>query len=66
MMTKENAKRRERDISAIRHPFGNGMTTRFLRALPAFKVVDDLPEHLRELLDRLENAERERTSDGRA
>lgn len=41
----------------IKRQFGEEATTRFLRTLPAFKVVSDLPEHLRQLLERLEETE---------
>ncbi len=47
-------KRLARDI---RHQASDRVTRRFLRTLPAFKVVTDMPEHLRSLLDQLEDVE---------
>jgi len=43
--------------SQIRRQAGDRATRRFLSSLPAFKVVAELPEHLRLLLARLEQAE---------
>ncbi len=54
----ENAgERHHRLASDIRRQFGERSTVRFLHALPAFKVVDDIPGHLRTLLDKLEETE---------
>ncbi|WP_315925135.1 hypothetical protein [Mesorhizobium sp. SP-1A] len=41
----------------IRRQATDRMTRRFLRGMPAFKVVSDLPEHMKTLLERLENVE---------
>jgi len=59
MTTQQNAKRRERHSGPKRHSFGDRSTTRFLRTLPTFRVVHELPDHLNELLKRLEEAERD-------
>lgn len=44
--------------SDIRRQFGERSTARFLNALPAFKVVDDVPGPLKILLKRLEETEK--------
>lgn len=59
MMTQEDANRPERHTGPNRHLFSNRMTTRLLHKLPSFGVVEELPEHLSNLLERLESAERE-------
>jgi hypothetical protein len=61
MTTQQNGKRRECHTGSKRHPFGDRTTTRFLRTLPSFRVVHDLPDHLSELLKRLEQAEQSET-----
>lgn len=48
----------------IRRQAGDHATRRFLRSLPTFRVVSDLPDHLRQLLDRLERAENGQGSRG--
>ncbi len=60
MMTQQDAKRPERPAGPSRHPLTDRMTARFLRNLPAFKVVDEIPAHLRALLKQLEEAEENR------
>jgi metal-dependent amidase/aminoacylase/carboxypeptidase family protein len=52
-----NDERRERLAAGIRRQFGTEATTRFLRALPAFRTEDDIPDRFRELLDRLDGIE---------
>lgn len=52
-----NAQRQERLASDIHRQFGADQTRRFLRTLPAFQVVTDIPEHLRDLLERLKERE---------
>ena len=49
--------RRERLAAGIRRQFGTEATTRFLRALPAFRTENDIPDRFRELLDRLDGIE---------
>ena len=56
-MTRANSQQRQQLARDIRHQFSDRATTRFLRAMPTFKVVTDLPEHLRELLDNLQASE---------
>lgn len=56
-MTRANSQQGQQLARDIRRQFGNGATTRFLHALPTFKVVTDLPEHMRDLLDRLQASE---------
>jgi hypothetical protein len=56
-MTRRTGERQESLATDIRRQLGEKSTTRFLHALPAFKVVDDIPNHLRTLLVRLEEAE---------
>lgn len=41
----------------IRRQAGDRATRRFLRSLPSFKVVTELPEHLRNLLEQLESVD---------
>lgn len=65
MMTQDEATRRERYTGSGKHPFGDRMTARLLRTLPAFRVVHDIPDHLGDLLRRLEEAERESSPVGR-
>ena len=56
-MARNTADRHERLAPDIRRQFGERSTRRFLHAMPAFKVVDEIPRHLRALLDRLEETE---------
>ena len=56
-MTGNKRDRREELAADIKRKMGTEATKRFLRTLPAFRLQADLPEHLRELLDRLEGAE---------
>jgi hypothetical protein len=44
----------------IRKQFGSAGTTRYLRALPGFKVERRIPQRLRKLLTELERTEDER------
>lgn len=48
---------RERLCDGIRREMGGEMTTRFLRSLPLFRTVETLPDHFRDLLDRLDECE---------
>lgn len=56
-MTRNTGEKHDSLALDIRRQFGERSTARFLHALPAFKVVDDIPGHLRTLLDRLEETE---------
>ncbi|WP_192183406.1 hypothetical protein [Mesorhizobium amorphae] len=56
-MTGNKRDRREELAADIKRQVGTETTKRFLRTLPAFRLQPDLPEHLRELLDRLDGAE---------
>ncbi|MGX9181531.1 hypothetical protein [Mesorhizobium sp. BHbdii] len=54
---RNNDERRERLAAGIRRQFGSEATMRFLRALPAFRTENDIPDRFRELLDRLDGIE---------
>jgi hypothetical protein len=56
-MTGNNGDRRAELAADIRRQFGSEATMRFLRTLPAFRLESDIPEHFRELLDRLDGIE---------
>lgn len=57
---------RQTDLASdIRRQFGKRSTARFLNALPAFKVVDDIPAPLKDLLERLEETEEVETAPSR-
>jgi hypothetical protein len=56
-MIRNTGERHERLSSEIRRQFGERSTTRFMHTLPAFKVVDHMPAHLKALLDQLEKTE---------
>jgi hypothetical protein len=56
-MTRNTGERHDSLARDIRRQFGDRSTTRFLHALPAFKVVDHIPGHLKALLDKLEETE---------
>ncbi|MEP6568021.1 MAG: hypothetical protein ABJB10_23025 [Mesorhizobium sp.] len=57
MMTRNNGDRRENQAANMRRQFSTEATTRFLRTLPAFRTEADIPDHFRELLDRLDGVE---------
>ncbi len=56
-MARNIAERQDRLAADIRRQFTDRSTKRFLRAMPTFRVVDDIPDHLKELLDQLEASE---------
>lgn len=64
-MTRTKAEDRDRLASDIRRQIADPSTTRCLRALPAFRAVEDLPDHLKVLLDRLDARERQPQHGGR-
>lgn len=53
---KQNSKREEL-AADIRRELHGRKTTRFLRTMPAFKITAEMPDYLRQLLDRLEECE---------
>lgn len=57
MMTRNNGDRREGLAADIKRHLSTEATTRFLRTLPAFRTEADIPDHFRELLDRLDGVE---------
>ncbi len=53
-----NAHEREGRVAAeIRRQIGDNTSRRLARAVPSFRVVSDIPDHLRELLERLDGME---------
>ena len=52
-MSRNTAETQEKLATDIRRQFGDRSLTRFLGAMPTYKVVSDLPHHMKELLDRL-------------
>ena len=56
-MTGNNGNRSDELAADIRRQFGTEATTRFLRTLPSFRTEADIPEHFRDLLDRLDGIE---------
>ena len=61
-MSRNTAETQEKLATDIRRQFGDRSLTRFLGAMPTYKVVSDLPHHMKELLDRLEASEREQAN----
>jgi hypothetical protein len=62
---RNNDERRERLAAGIRRQFGTEATMRFLRALPAFRTENDIPDRFKELLDRLDGIESSVAAGGR-
>ncbi|TIS98885.1 MAG: hypothetical protein E5W72_08485 [Mesorhizobium sp.] len=60
-----NDERRKRLAAGIRSQFGTEATMRFLRALPAFRTENDIPDRFKELLDRLDGIESSVAAGGR-
>ncbi|RUZ71333.1 hypothetical protein EN943_34005 [Mesorhizobium sp. M7A.F.Ca.US.006.01.1.1] len=58
MMTRNMGEKAEVLAIEVRRQLGGEAMTRFLRTLPAFRTEADIPDRLRELLDRLDGAER--------
>ncbi|MET3661819.1 hypothetical protein [Aquamicrobium ahrensii] len=48
---------RQKLATTIRRQAGSHATRGLLRSMPTFKVVKEMPEHLENLLDRLESSE---------
>ncbi|MET2830261.1 hypothetical protein [Mesorhizobium shangrilense] len=63
MMTRKNGERPEGLAADIRRQMSAEATKRFLRNLPAFRADNDIPEHFRELLNRLDSIENMVASD---
>ena len=49
----------------IRRQVGTETTKRLLRTLPGFRVEKEVPEHLNDLLDRLDNVEMKKAGGAR-
>ncbi|AZO66165.1 hypothetical protein LRP31_08720 [Mesorhizobium mediterraneum] len=62
---RNNDERRERLAAGIRRQFGTEATMGFLRALPAFRMENDIPDRFKELLDRLDGIESSVAAGGR-
>ncbi|PLP56436.1 hypothetical protein CYK37_25455 [Mesorhizobium loti] len=56
-MSRTNAIKRDQLPTQIRRQFSDRSNQRFLHSLPTFKVVNEIPEPLRTLLERLETQE---------
>ena len=53
-----NNDNRRADLAAdIRRQMGTEATKRFLRAIPEFRLQEETPKQLKDLLDRLENVQ---------
>lgn len=57
MMSRRNGEKRDGLAADIRRQLGTEATKRFLRTLPAFRTESDIPDRLKELLDRLDGVE---------
>ena len=57
MMTRNNGERPEGLAADIRRQMSTEATKRFLSNLSAFQADNDIPDHFRELLDRLDRVE---------
>jgi hypothetical protein len=62
-MNHRNWERKQAMDSSIRRLIGSDANRSYLRALPAFRVEKNLPSNLTALLDRLERAEEQRSSE---
>jgi len=58
MMTRNKAEKTEGVAAEVRRQFGAEATRRFLHTLPAFRTEVGIPDHLGELLDRLDGVEK--------
>lgn len=56
-MSRTNAVKHDPLTTQIRRQFSDRSNQRFLHSLPTFKVVNELPEPLRTLLERLDAQE---------
>jgi hypothetical protein len=57
-MNGNKSKRHAKLAADIRRQVGSEATKRLLRALPPFRLEKDMPKRLRDLLDRLDRADR--------
>jgi hypothetical protein len=64
-MSRNDGERREGLSADIRRQLGTQATMHFLRTLPAFHTEPDIPDRLRELLDRLDAMETGMAGGGR-
>ena len=64
-MKHPNWERKQAMDSSIRRLIGSDANRSYLRALPAFRVETKLPTNLAALLEKLERAEKRRSSDRR-
>ncbi|OQM76157.1 hypothetical protein [Manganibacter manganicus] len=64
-MAGSSANKHDRLSAEIRRQFGDEATSRFVQTLPTFKVVADIPEHMRTLLKKLQYAEETSDCNGR-
>ncbi|MER8971459.1 hypothetical protein [Mesorhizobium sp. M0800] len=65
MMPRRNGEKRVGLAADIRRQLGTEATKRFLRTLPAFRTESDIPDRLKELLDRLDGVEAKVVAGGR-
>ncbi|MER8404211.1 MULTISPECIES: hypothetical protein [unclassified Mesorhizobium] len=65
MMPRRNGEKRDGLAGDIRRQLGTEATKRFLRTLPAFRTESDIPDRLKELLDRLDGVEAKVVAGGR-
>ncbi|MER8417378.1 hypothetical protein [Mesorhizobium sp. M1329] len=65
MMPRRNGEKRDGLAADIRRQLGTEATKRFLRTLPAFRTESDIPDRLKELLDRLDGVEAKVVAGGR-
>jgi hypothetical protein len=61
MMARNTANRQDKLAADIRRQIGDRSLTRFLGAMPTYKVVNDIPRHMQDLLEQLEASERRQT-----
>ncbi|MER8875538.1 hypothetical protein [Mesorhizobium sp. M0684] len=65
MMPRRNGEKRDGLAADIRRQLGTEATKRFLRTLPGFRTESDIPDRLKELLDRLDGVEAKVVAGGR-
>ncbi|KQZ80785.1 hypothetical protein ASD64_10745 [Mesorhizobium sp. Root157] len=57
-MTRTASEKQQDLASTIKRQAGAQATRRLLRSMPTFKVVTEMPRHLQDLLDELNEVER--------
>lgn len=65
-MSRNTAEPQEKLATDIRRQIGDRSLARFLGAMPTYKVVSEIPHHLKELLERLEASERQQADRSRS